>query len=462
MNNTLERINQETDKLNKRIQNKWKKCIEPPKCFLSSNKSPRKVTIRETSDQNIKTSVFKDAEKYYKDEINISGAYDLGAKCPLRKKLYRECETLIYKTSGLKQHKSYSALSTNSGLSEQEKNNMNVDCLLRQLQTERNTMAKLGFIEKAQELDIEIEYYVKKSKKQREEEEEELLNDQLLVWENKSRRRKKRLENEVENEKKQLYKKHNNEIYKLTNQQNNEFIKLLEDTQKRAIGKIKECNCKSWYLCRHNNSASYNTRKPTPEVIIYRQNSKRLKKKGETDEAMIWEAKAFELDDSHQEEWRSKISKSISTSAWGPNDSICDKLIEKHKHNISILKKTHQVETNVLHKKHERRQYILENIINADKNRIKVQVHKEYLKTIEERNRIANLQENNNNYIENELFLSIHKNDNNLFEKKKGNDEILFKYDDSVSNYWDNFQERTSETWVPPSNYGLKYSDRLF
>ena len=176
---------------------------------------------------------------------------------------------------------------------------------------------------------------------------------------------------------------------------------------------------------------------------------------------MIWEAKAFELDDSHQEEWRSKISKSISTSAWGPNDSICDKLIEKHKHNISILKKTHQVERNVLHKKHERRQYILENIINADKNRIKVQVHKEYLKTIEERNRIANLQENNNNYIENELFLSIHKNDNNLFEKKR-NDEILFKYDDSVSNYWDNFQERASETWVPPSNHGLKYSDRLF
>ena len=462
MNNTLKRINQETDKLKKKIQNKWKKSIEPPKCMLSSNKSPRKVTIKETSISNAQTNIFKDAEKDYTDEINISGAYDLGAKCPIRKKLYRKCENLIYKTSELKKHKSYSGLSTNSGLSDQEKNDMNVDCLLRQLQKERNTMAKLGFIEKAEELDTEINYYVKKAKKQRKEEEEELLNEQLLIWNNKSTRRKQRLENELESEKKQLHEKHNNEIFKLTNQQKNEFIKLLEDTQKRAIGKIKECNCKSWYLCKHNKSASYNTRKPKPEVVTYKKNSKRLKNKGQTDEANIWEAKAFELDDYHQEEWRSKISQSISTSSWGPNDSICDKLIERHKHNILILKKTHEVDKNVLHKKHQRRQYILENIINADKNRIKVQVHKEYLKIIEERNRIATLEENNNNYIENDLFHSLKNNENKLFEKKIKNNEISFQYDDSVSNYWNNFQNRTSETWVPPTNFGLEYSQKIF
>lgn len=455
-----------------KIKNAWKSNISPPQNPISSNISPRKqgrLNVHKNEPEhtsNIKEPDLNNALTYYSREIHNNGAYDLGAKGPTRKILHKVCESAIFDASELKKRKSYSNMSTMSGLSEDEKNKMNADSLLRQLQKERNIMSKLGFIEKAELIDKEINDLIERAEKEKKEEETHLLNDQLILLNKKSSRRLQRLLMELDKEHDKLKNKHKIEYDRLLKQQERTFSKLIEDTQRRAIGKIKKCNCSNWYVCRHNKSASYNTRRPTPDVVNFKRNSERLKKKGQLDEAMMWEDKAMELDDKHQEKWRNNVSKSISVSPWGPNGSIVDKLIDNHKHEIKILLDTHKVETNVLTEKQKRRKYVLTNIIKAEENRLRVQVRKQYLKMIEERDEIAKLEEKRNAITANDLYgildeedepFQLHKSNNNM------NNTNQFHYETNTDTYWNDFKERTinDEKWVPPTKHGLDYSDRL-
>ena len=275
-----------------------------------------------------------------------------------------------------------------------------------------------------------------------------------------------RLYMELDKEQDKLTDKHKIEYNRLLNKQERIFSKLIEDTQRKAIGKIKKCNCPNWYVCRHNKSASYNTRRPTPDVVNFKRNSERLKKKGQLDEAMMWEDKALELDDAHQEKWRNNVSKSISVSPWGPNGSIIDKLIDKHKHEIKILLDTHNVERNVLNEKQKRRTYVLTNIINAEENRLRVQVRKQYLKMVEERDNIAKLEEKRNAITADDLYGILDEDDEPLklhTSNNINNNTNQFQYETNTNTYWNDFKERTinDEKWVPPTRHGLDYSDRL-
>ena len=456
-----------------KLKNAWKYNISPPQNPISSNTSPRKqgrLNVQKNEPEhtsNIKEPDLNNALTYYSREIHNNGAYDLGAKGPTRKILHKVCESAIFDASELKKRKSYSNMSTMSGLSEDEKNKMNADSLLRQLQKERNIMSKLGFIEKAELIDKEINDLIERAEREKKEEETQLLNEQLILLNKKSDRRMQRLLVELEKEQDKLKNKHKLEYDRLLKQQERTFSKLIEDTQRRAIGKIKKCNCSNWYVCRHNKSASYNTRRPTPDVVNFKRNSERLKKKGQLDEAMMWEDKALELDDKHQEKWRNNVSKSISVSPWGPNGSIVDKLIDKHKHEIKILLDTHKVETNVLTEKQKRRKYVLTNIINAEENRLRVQVHKQYLKMVEERDEIAKLAEKRNAITADDLYGILDEDDEPLQLHTSNNNNVnntnKFHYETNTDTYWNDFKERTinDEKWVPPTKHGLDYSDRL-
>lgn len=457
------------------IQDNWKKNVKAPSCPYRENnsrKSPRKIKFQEASSHQELSQdqeTINKAYQYYMYEINNTGAYDLGAKGPQRKQLHKICEHLIYDATELKKRKSYSAFSTNSGTS--LRSGPNADTLLRQLQKERNTMAKLGFIEKAEEIDIDINALLKTAEEERKKEEHDLLQEQIEILNKKSERRRQRLDKDLYEDKEKLLNKQALQLERLLHQQKKEFIKQVENTQRRAIGKLKMCNCPNWYVCRHNKTASYNTRRPTPEVVNYKRNSARLKKKGQMEEAMLWEDKALELDDQHQEKWRKKISQSLSVSPWGPNDASADKLIDKHKHDINIMKDTHKVEISVLDKKQERRRYILNNIITAEENRLKVQVHKQYLKIVEERIALEDLQNNTNAMITDDLdgMLDYENEDNKTIlhgkvvsttQPKEGSE---FAYENSTNDYWNSFKNRTSanEEWVPPTHAGLEYSERL-
>lgn len=46
----------------------------------------------------------------------------------------------------------------------------------------------------------------------------------------------------------------------------------ISETATRATGGVSSCVCTDPYKCRHNKSASYNTRKPAKDVIRLRQN----------------------------------------------------------------------------------------------------------------------------------------------------------------------------------------------
>ena len=151
------------------------------------------------------------------------------------------------------------------------------------------------------------------------------------------------------------------------------------------MGKAKKCNCTDWYLCRHNKTASWNTRRAKPKVVQYRRNSKRLKRGGRTDDAAMWEEKANELDQDDQEEWRIRVASGIVTSPWGANEAKVDKMIEDHKKELETLKKTQDVKRQVMQEKHNRRRYALHNNTQAEMARLRLQVRKLYEKEQRER-----------------------------------------------------------------------------
>lgn len=455
---------------NDRIRNAWKRNIKPPENPLNSRKSPRKVLFKNNTDFNdtqqnisyIDNDTSNQMLNIYESEINNIGAYDLGTQGPVRKHLYNICEKAIYNASEVKKRKSYSNM---SGTSDGDKSKMKAESLLRQLQKERNTMAKLGFVEKAESLDYEIQALLKKAEEERKQEEIKLYQEQVDSLERKSNRRINLLKLDFQKELKNLIEKQDTQYLRLKKQQRIEFVKLIEDTQRRAIGKLKKCNCLNWYSCRHNKSASYNTRRPTPQVVTYKKNASRLKKKGQIDESLMWEDKALELDDIHQENWRKKISTSLSVSPWGPNVSKIDKLLETHKHNISVMKQTHLVEQDVLKQKQSRRMYVLQNIIASDKSKLKGSVHKQYMKILEERIELEKLEETNRLITDDCLYGILDEGEEGLYKtsQKEVNKDMSFNYVADTNEYWDNMRERTeqNEKWVPPTKHGLQYSNRI-
>ena len=87
---------------------------------------------------------------------------------------------------------------------------------------------------------------------------------------------------------------------KMKSRQKRDFLRVLENASRRAIGRLKKCNCEKEYLCRHNKTASYNTRRPSKVVVQYRRNAKRLKQAGRAEESNIWEEKARQIDEKEQ------------------------------------------------------------------------------------------------------------------------------------------------------------------
>lgn len=62
------------------------------------------------------------------------------------------------------------------------------------------------------------------------------------------------------------------EVESLKIKQKKEYDSLVGETATRATGGVSSCVCTDPFKCTHNKSASYNTRKPTKDVIRLRQN----------------------------------------------------------------------------------------------------------------------------------------------------------------------------------------------
>ncbi|CAN0026522.1 unnamed protein product, partial [Scytosiphon promiscuus] len=97
------------------------------------------------------------------------------------------------------------------------------------------------------------------------------------------------------------------------------------------------CSCEKKYLCHHNKTASFNTRRPKKEVIHFRKNAKRLRHGGRLDESAAWEEKAAELDADHLDKWREEVAASLTASAWGGSSSALDQLASQHQREITRM-----------------------------------------------------------------------------------------------------------------------------
>ena len=233
------------------------------------------------------------AMSLYEEELTIPAALDLGLKSTSRSQLRVFCKTVILEASSMAKRK-YSQSNLSSGeWSNKDGNEGNDDAIskLRSLQKERLIISRMGFADRAKALDVEIEEMRIKAAAVKHNQEQRLLNEHLEILDRKMVRKKDRMEVMMVLETTKLDEDLSRELRKMRQRQRLEFMRVLENAERRAQGKVKKCNCGNWYLCRHNKTASYNTRRPAQEVIQYRQNSKRLRRGGRTEDAQMWENK---------------------------------------------------------------------------------------------------------------------------------------------------------------------------
>lgn len=382
------------------------------------------------------------ALKIYKNELNRPSSIDLGLHGVTRAALRTLCKTAVLESSKtIRRRYSYSALSSsiNSLIND---NNSNAISALRMLQKERLIVSRLGFPDKAMELDKEIEVMREKAKKARAEEEAKILYQRMKTLAITHHRKEQRLEFILAEETRQMNEKFADEERKLLKRQEIEFLRVLENATRRAIGRVKKCNCEKPYTCRHNKTASYNTRRPTHTVVQYRRNAKRLKRAGRPEEAAAWEEKAKELDEKEQEHWRARVADSIVSSPWGANEAAVDQITELHKRELAVLRKTHAVKQDMHEKKQAMRRKNFRNTILAEERKVRMQCRKQAL-------------------------LRIRK-DYDKEQREQKRQQKLQGHSDGLRNVSRNLlgeqfddDEKKQVDWVPPTSFGLDNSVRL-
>lgn len=156
------------------------------------------------------------ALKLYKNEMNTPEKYDLGLHGVSRASLRVLCRDAVLESSTtLKKKYSYSAIS--SVLTAQDEKN--VMSALRTLQKERLIVTRLGFPDKAMELDKEIELMRAKVKKARDKEEGHLLEQRMKLLGISHMRKLQRLEYILAEEVKEMNMKFADEEMKMTKRQ---------------------------------------------------------------------------------------------------------------------------------------------------------------------------------------------------------------------------------------------------
>ncbi|CAM9641377.1 unnamed protein product, partial [Hapterophycus canaliculatus] len=230
---------------------------------------------------------------------------------------------------------------------------MGIMAKLKKLQKERLIVARLGFPDKAMEIDEHIEKIRADLRSEREKVDSRILEDALAALGGRHNERLSVLELQLKADENKVKGAFERERAVLLGKQEKQFVRLVDDAIKRAIGKSKarygssdcfphhfsphSCSCEKKYLCHHNKTASFNTRRPKKEVIHFRKNAKRLRHGGRLDESAAWEEKAAELDADHLDKWREEVAASLTASAWGGSSSALDQLASQHQREITRM-----------------------------------------------------------------------------------------------------------------------------
>eukprot|EP01039_Chlorochromonas_danica_P010068 gene10068-11143_t len=401
-----------------------------------------KERLKETNEfsQSFKDKIRDRALKIYKNELNRPTSIDLGLHGVSRAALRTLCRDAVLQASQtMRRRYSHSALS--SSIQTITENN-NAISALRLLQKERLIVSRLGFPDRAMEIDKEIEVMREKAKKARGEEENRILFQRMKTLGISQSRKQQRLEYILGEETRQMKERFRHEEEKMLRRQEVEFLRVLENASRRAIGRVKKCNCIAPYMCRHNKTASYNTRRPTHTVVIYRRNAKRLRAAGRPEEAQTWDEKAKELDEAEQERWRTRVARSIVSSPWGANEAAVDQITESHKRELAVLRKTHDVKRDMHEKKQAMRRKNFMNTMLAEQRKVRMQCRKQALLRI--------------------------RRDYNKEKLEEDRQRQLVGHSDGLSNISKNLlgmqfdeDEKKQVDWVAPTTFGLDNSVRL-
>lgn len=335
----------------------------------------------------------------YSNELSRPKSVDLGAKSPSRANL----RSVIYKNileNSQTSRRKYSHSMLSSANSDNIMQNNNAISALKKLQKERLIISRLGFAEKARALDNQIEITREKAKLLREKEEKELLNEMMKILRKKNERKRQRVLDVLNQEQQMLVSELRKEKAKMMEKHKCEFLKIIDSTQRKSIGKIKKCDCKIGYLCKHNKSSSWNIRKPKPIVVLYRKNSKRLKQGGRNEDAIQIDEKADEIDFNDQIAWKNNIAKSIIQTPWGANVAIVDRMIEDHKKEMETLLLTHKFKQKSFKEKYENRMIAMDNYIKTEERRLVIKAKRIYEEKLKEKLR---LEEKENDDVSNSL-----------------------------------------------------------
>eukprot|EP01031_Cornospumella_fuschlensis_P024357 gene24357-29442_t len=446
------------------------------------NSDAAKERMNDELELDAKDKIRQRALKIYRNELNRPYSLDLGLHGVTRAALRVLCkESVLQSSTTMKRRYSHSALSSSIQDMIQNKNAISA---LRSLQKERLIVSRLGFADRAMEIDKEIEVMREKAKKARQEEEDKILAQRMKTLAISQNRKAQRLEYILAEETKQMTDRFREEEEKLLKRQEMEFIRVLENASRRAIGKVKKCNCPTPYTCRHNKTASYNTRRPTHLVVTYKRNAKRLKHAGRPEEAQMWEEKAKEIDESEQERWRSRVATSIVSSPWGANEAAVDQITEWHKKELGVLRKTHAVKTDMHEKKQAMRRKNFNNTMLAEQRKVRMQcrkqallkVRREFAKEqleIERQKKLEGHSDGLKNVSKNLLggqalrrvwfhhyvLTAIH-HDSSCMVAANTHLMITCLHSPTTILQFD-AEERGGVDWVPPSSFGLHNSVRL-
>jgi hypothetical protein len=170
-------------------------------------------------EKSLKEKLRAKALDMYENELHVPPALDLGLKSGSRSQLRVVCRTVVLESSQITKRK-YSHSNLSSGEWSNKGDDKNTDdaiTRLRSLQKERLIISRMGFADRAKQLDVEIEEMRVKAADAKAAREQTLLQENLEILERKMNRKKDRMEVIMNSETVKLEQALNKEFRKMRN-----------------------------------------------------------------------------------------------------------------------------------------------------------------------------------------------------------------------------------------------------
>ncbi|CAM9234084.1 unnamed protein product, partial [Ascophyllum nodosum] len=317
---------------------------------------------------------------------------------------------------------------------------------LQDLIAERSAMARMAFLDKAQELDSMIEVERARIKKERDEQDQQVLERKMGGLRMSHTRRTAAMEAAHASRVSELEQKCAEEVEKLKSKQKREYDTLIDETATRATGGVSSCACTDAFKCRHNKSASYNTRRPTKDVIRLRQNGQRLRASGRLQEADDVDNRVAAIESRAEDWWRKTVEESVLSSAWCGGKSRLEQMVERQQATLQALTITHTERMARLKQQYSLQRRNLQSTLAAERKKVILYCRRE---AIERRTKdIAEGAKEARN-------MNKHKSDGMQNVSKN-----MFNDDEENSSSLDSDDDRL-EGWKPPAASGMDNSKAL-